>query len=105
MCSSLLSQSLASFMNPIGVNRLLKYLEADGKGAVIHLWVWIAFATGGPFLAWTLHHLSRFLSVSALPVYSCASADPRAEQNVRPHRVDYHRASVRASSPASLGPE
>ncbi|CAA7260747.1 unnamed protein product [Cyclocybe aegerita] len=35
-------QSLCSFASPIGINRILRYLETDGADAEIHPWFWIS---------------------------------------------------------------
>jgi hypothetical protein len=39
---------LAGFASPIGVNRLLTYIEINGEGAVVRPWVWIALLFVGP---------------------------------------------------------
>ncbi|KAL0957019.1 hypothetical protein HGRIS_003120 [Hohenbuehelia grisea] len=38
----------ADFASPIGVNRLLNYVETRGEGAVIRPWVWISWLFVGP---------------------------------------------------------
>jgi hypothetical protein len=35
-------------VGPIGVNRLLSYIETSGEGAVVRPWVWIAWIFIGP---------------------------------------------------------
>ncbi|KZV91533.1 P-loop containing nucleoside triphosphate hydrolase protein [Exidia glandulosa HHB12029] len=41
---------LAAFLAPIGLNRLLTYIESGGEGAVVRPWVWIVWLFLGPFL-------------------------------------------------------
>ncbi|TCD60867.1 hypothetical protein EIP91_009386 [Steccherinum ochraceum] len=36
------------FLGPIGINRLLNYLETGGEGAVVKPWVWIVWLLIGP---------------------------------------------------------
>ncbi|KAK0464667.1 P-loop containing nucleoside triphosphate hydrolase protein [Desarmillaria tabescens] len=43
-------KTLLTFVAPIGINRLLHYLETGGDGAVIRPWVWISWLFMGPFL-------------------------------------------------------
>lgn len=38
----------ANFAAPIGLNRLLRYLEPGGKDAVVRPWVWILWLFIGP---------------------------------------------------------
>ncbi|KAH7101421.1 ATP-binding cassette transporter [Auriculariales sp. MPI-PUGE-AT-0066] len=40
-----------SFLAPLGVNRLLVYIETGGQGATVRPWVWVACVGGGGFLA------------------------------------------------------
>ncbi|KAI0052513.1 P-loop containing nucleoside triphosphate hydrolase protein [Auriscalpium vulgare] len=46
---------LTGFFGPVGINRLLAYLETHGEGAVVRPWVWISCLLLGPLvgsLAW-----------------------------------------------------
>ena len=49
---------------PIGTNRLLKYMEQGGEGAVVKPWVWILWLGGGPVVETICFQLYTFLSVS-----------------------------------------
>ncbi|KDQ20377.1 hypothetical protein BOTBODRAFT_100859, partial [Botryobasidium botryosum FD-172 SS1] len=41
----------ASFISPLGVNRLLNYLETDGEGTTVKPWFWIATLFLGPVIS------------------------------------------------------
>ncbi|EJD52269.1 P-loop containing nucleoside triphosphate hydrolase protein, partial [Auricularia subglabra TFB-10046 SS5] len=41
---------LAAFLAPIGLNRLLNYIETGGEGAVVRPWVWVFWLFLGPWL-------------------------------------------------------
>ncbi|KAL4247270.1 ATP-binding cassette transporter C [Abortiporus biennis] len=41
----------ASFLAPIGLNRLLNYMETGGEGATIRPWVWVVWIFTGPVAA------------------------------------------------------
>ncbi|KAF9014580.1 P-loop containing nucleoside triphosphate hydrolase protein [Hymenopellis radicata] len=43
-------KALLLFVGPIGVNRLLSFLENNGEGATVRPWVWILWLFIGPFL-------------------------------------------------------
>ncbi|KAK0487292.1 P-loop containing nucleoside triphosphate hydrolase protein [Armillaria novae-zelandiae] len=53
-------KTLLAFVAPVGINRLLHYLETKGEGAVVRPWVWISWLFLGPFLRsimteWFMH--------------------------------------------------
>ncbi|EJU03269.1 hypothetical protein DACRYDRAFT_106434 [Dacryopinax primogenitus] len=50
----LVLEVMCRFLGPIGINRLLTYMEHDGEGATMRPWVWILFM----FLAPTLNTLA-----------------------------------------------
>ncbi|KZT60640.1 P-loop containing nucleoside triphosphate hydrolase protein [Calocera cornea HHB12733] len=51
MAFFLVLQVIVGFMGPIGINRLLTYMQQGGEGATVRPWVWIGFI----FLAPTLN--------------------------------------------------
>ncbi|KIY70079.1 P-loop containing nucleoside triphosphate hydrolase protein [Cylindrobasidium torrendii FP15055 ss-10] len=58
-----------TFISPIGLNRLLTYLETAGEGMSIRPWVWIASLFVGPFLAsitiqWYIFVATRLIVVT-----------------------------------------
>lgn len=53
---------------PIGLNRLLAYLETGGEGAVVKPWVWILWLGLGPISKTVFWELYLFLSVRACPL-------------------------------------
>ncbi|KAI8982789.1 multidrug resistance-associated ABC transporter [Trametes punicea] len=46
----LLIRVAATFASPLGVYRLLDYLETDGENAIVRPWVWISWLFFGPLL-------------------------------------------------------
>ncbi|TCD66627.1 hypothetical protein EIP91_001094 [Steccherinum ochraceum] len=46
----LFSRILATFASPLGINRLLNYMETGGKDAVVRPWFWILWLFLGPAL-------------------------------------------------------
>ncbi|VDC06819.1 unnamed protein product [Peniophora sp. CBMAI 1063] len=46
----LVGRALMSFLSPIGVNRLLAYIENSGQGAFVRPWVWVFFLFLSPFM-------------------------------------------------------
>ncbi|THH29810.1 hypothetical protein EUX98_g4362 [Antrodiella citrinella] len=46
----LILRVLASFLAPIGINRLLNHLETGGEGAIVKPWVWVLWLLLGPML-------------------------------------------------------
>ncbi|PBK97861.1 P-loop containing nucleoside triphosphate hydrolase protein [Armillaria gallica] len=53
-------KTLLTFVAPVGINRLLHYLETKGEGAIVRPWVWISWLFLGPFLRsmmmeWFMH--------------------------------------------------
>ena len=47
---SLVVRTVTSFFAPIGVNRLLAYIESSGVGATVRPWVWIILIVIGPLV-------------------------------------------------------
>ncbi|KAI0317990.1 hypothetical protein OF83DRAFT_1118292 [Amylostereum chailletii] len=41
---------MSAFLAPVGINRLLNYLETHGEGAVVRPWVWVTGLFWGPFV-------------------------------------------------------
>ncbi|TFK36798.1 hypothetical protein BDQ12DRAFT_699326 [Crucibulum laeve] len=44
-------QVMASFASPLGINRLLSYLETGGEGAIVKPWLWILWLFVGPTIS------------------------------------------------------
>ncbi|KAL0950642.1 hypothetical protein HGRIS_007430 [Hohenbuehelia grisea] len=56
---------LSSAMNlaaPIGINRLLTYMETHGQGSVIRPWVWVAWLLLGPVTRSVANQLYQYLA-------------------------------------------
>ncbi|EKM51019.1 uncharacterized protein PHACADRAFT_177708 [Phanerochaete carnosa HHB-10118-sp] len=58
--------SLARLAGPVGVNRLLSYLEHDGHGAFVRPWVWILWIALSPIVQALLKELHLFFSTRSL---------------------------------------
>ena len=39
---------VTGFISPLGLNRLLRYMETNGEGALVRPWMWIAWLFLGP---------------------------------------------------------
>ncbi|KAF4617689.1 hypothetical protein D9613_006261 [Agrocybe pediades] len=50
LASMLVIQVIVEFFAPIGINRLLNYVETDGQGATVRPWVWVLCIFFGPFI-------------------------------------------------------
>ncbi|KAJ7489333.1 P-loop containing nucleoside triphosphate hydrolase protein [Mycena latifolia] len=102
------TQVVANFLSPVGVNRLLNYMETNGKDATYRPWIWILWLFLGPTLRSITNHWYvfivtrtlvrveaiitqlifehalriRFKSETAAPDPSKGDARPRAGQNL-----------------------
>ncbi|TCD71270.1 hypothetical protein EIP91_011749 [Steccherinum ochraceum] len=50
MALVLVVRVLLSFLGPLGINRLLNYIETGGEGAIVQPWVWVLWLLLGPSL-------------------------------------------------------
>ncbi|EMD36164.1 hypothetical protein CERSUDRAFT_84254 [Gelatoporia subvermispora B] len=50
LCAMLVIRVVTTVASPIGMNRLLKYLETGGEGAVVRPWVWVSWLFFGPVI-------------------------------------------------------
>jgi hypothetical protein len=57
--------AVAKLGSPIGINRLLAYIESGGTGAVVRPWVWIAWITLTPLLLNAFEQLYIYYNVRA----------------------------------------
>ncbi|KAH8086658.1 multidrug resistance-associated ABC transporter [Cristinia sonorae] len=55
MALMLVFRVFVSFLGPIGINRLLRYIETGGEGALVKPWVWMIWLLLGPALGSVLH--------------------------------------------------
>ncbi|KDQ20385.1 hypothetical protein BOTBODRAFT_305749 [Botryobasidium botryosum FD-172 SS1] len=46
-----ITRAISTFAAPLGINRLLDYVETGGKGAIIRPWVWVSWLFIGPMIA------------------------------------------------------
>ncbi|KAF9024857.1 P-loop containing nucleoside triphosphate hydrolase protein [Hymenopellis radicata] len=62
LVSGLFVQLCANFAAPVGINRLLRYIETEGEGAVYRPWVWIVWLVAGPLIADVSHGWFLFIA-------------------------------------------
>ncbi|KAJ7472355.1 hypothetical protein B0H11DRAFT_1867129 [Mycena galericulata] len=60
------TQVVANFLSPIGVNRLLNYMETNGKDATYRPWVWILWLFLGPTIRSITNHWYVFIVTRTL---------------------------------------
>jgi len=65
MALMLTLRAISQFLAPIGINRLLTYIENGGKDAMVKPWVWILFLFASPFLSTTIFQWYIFVTVSS----------------------------------------
>ncbi|KAJ7233850.1 P-loop containing nucleoside triphosphate hydrolase protein [Mycena haematopus] len=56
------TQVVANFLSPVGVNRLLNYMETNGKDATYRPWIWILWIFLGPTLRSVCNHWYVFIT-------------------------------------------
>ncbi|KAJ7041082.1 P-loop containing nucleoside triphosphate hydrolase protein [Mycena alexandri] len=60
------AQVVANFLSPIGVNRLLNYMETNGNNATYRPWVWVLWIFLGPTMRSILNHWYVFIVTRTL---------------------------------------
>ncbi|VDB89911.1 unnamed protein product [Peniophora sp. CBMAI 1063] len=58
--------ALASFFAPVGINRLLAYIESGGEEATVRPWVWISLMFLGPAVSTTFMQLYIWITTAAV---------------------------------------
>ncbi|KAF8309911.1 hypothetical protein DL93DRAFT_2230628 [Clavulina sp. PMI_390] len=61
-----ISRAIFGFLAPVSLNRILSYIETDGKGATIRPWVWIIVFFSAPVLSSIFFQLYIFGSTHLL---------------------------------------
>ncbi|KAI0031196.1 hypothetical protein K488DRAFT_79193 [Vararia minispora EC-137] len=59
-------RAFVTFLAPIGINRLLSYIETNGEGAMVRPWVWISMLFLSPFLSALFFQWYIFITTSSL---------------------------------------
>lgn len=57
-------QVLAALASPFGINKLLQYIETEGKDATYKPWVWILWLLFAPILGSVVLQWHYYLGVS-----------------------------------------
>ncbi|KAJ7705435.1 P-loop containing nucleoside triphosphate hydrolase protein [Mycena rosella] len=60
------TQVVANFLSPVGVNRLLNYMETNGKDATYRPWIWILWLFLGPTIRSVTNHWYVFIVTRTL---------------------------------------
>ena len=58
--------SICSFASPLGINKVLEYLETDGENATIKPWLWILIIFLGAIIRSTAEHWNLYLQTVVL---------------------------------------
>ncbi|VDC06815.1 unnamed protein product [Peniophora sp. CBMAI 1063] len=61
-----IGRTLMSFLSPIGINRLLAYIEDGGQDALVRPWVWMTFLFLSPFMMSLLFQWYIWITTSSL---------------------------------------
>ncbi|KAJ3558885.1 hypothetical protein NM688_g664 [Phlebia brevispora] len=61
----LVAFAVSQLVEPIGTNRLLRYLETGGEGAIVKPWVWMLWMVVGPLFSGICEQLQIYLSTSS----------------------------------------
>ncbi|KZV67494.1 P-loop containing nucleoside triphosphate hydrolase protein [Peniophora sp. CONT] len=59
-------RAITLLLAPVGINRLLAYLESDGENAVVRPWVWCLVMFLGPFAGAIVTQYSNFVTTATL---------------------------------------
>ncbi|KAF5317797.1 hypothetical protein D9619_012673 [Psilocybe cf. subviscida] len=62
----IIAYSVTSFISPVGIYQVLRYLETDGIGAEIRPWFWIIWLLGGPMLQSLIFQYDLFVTTNVL---------------------------------------
>ncbi|KZV64704.1 hypothetical protein PENSPDRAFT_656364 [Peniophora sp. CONT] len=62
----MIARAFAVFLAPVGINRLLYYIETDGEGAMVRPWVWISLMFFGPSVSTILFQLYIWITTATL---------------------------------------
>lgn len=68
----LVVHTCAGLAGPIGINRLLRFLETDGEGATVKPWVWIVWLLVAPIVG--SMSLQWYIFVAVRLLFSCVDA-------------------------------
>ncbi|KAJ4476620.1 hypothetical protein J3R30DRAFT_3759412 [Lentinula aciculospora] len=99
----------ANFAAPIGLNRLLRYLEPGGEEAVVRPWFWILWLFIGPVggtlsIQWYVFVTTRTL-VRTQAIITQLVFEHSLRIRVKPETADSGASSTTSSSPETLTPD
>jgi ABC-type multidrug transport system fused ATPase/permease subunit len=74
---------VVGFAGPLGINRLLTYIETGGKDAVVKPWVWISWLLIGPLVGSTAMQWYIFINTRTLVRIECIITQLVFEHSLR----------------------
>ncbi|CAG8751921.1 15164_t:CDS:2, partial [Acaulospora colombiana] len=74
---------VVGFAGPLGINRLLTYIETGGKDAVVRPWVWISWLLIGPLVGSTAMQWYIFINTRTLVRIECIITQLVFEHSLR----------------------
>jgi hypothetical protein len=74
---------ICGFARPLGINRLLNYLQERGEGAVVRPWMWIIILVAGPLIGSTAFQYYIFVATRTLVRAECIITQLVFEHSLR----------------------
>ncbi|KIM25975.1 hypothetical protein M408DRAFT_330768, partial [Serendipita vermifera MAFF 305830] len=95
---------VVGFAGPLGINRLLTYIETDGQGAVVRPWVWIMWLFIGPLVGSTAMQAYVFLNTRNLVRIECIITQLVFEHSLRIRMKEEAAGSEKQSEGSTVVP-
>jgi hypothetical protein len=99
----ILVKVVVGFAGPLGINRLLTYIETNGEGAIVRPWVWIAWLFIGPLVGSAAMQWYIFINTGTLVRIECIITQLVFEHSLRIRmKEDAPAATERASEVSTV---
>lgn len=79
----ILVKVVVGFAGPLGINRLLTYIETNGQGAIVRPWVWISWLFIGPLVGSAAMQWYIFINTGTLVRIECIITQLVFEHSLR----------------------
>jgi hypothetical protein len=79
----ILVKVVVGFAGPLGINRLLTYIETNGEGAIVRPWVWISWLFIGPLVGSAAMQWYIFINTGTLVRIECIITQLVFEHSLR----------------------
>jgi hypothetical protein len=79
----ILVKVVVGFAGPLGINRLLTYIETGGQGAIVRPWVWISWLFIGPLVGSAAMQWYIFINTGTLVRIECIITQLVFEHSLR----------------------